>query len=133
MSKKRVYNFKSFNKKVEEGYENPGFIVNEFEEENEQNVDSLGEGEDLANEESFEEAPVEDAPLETEPVAEVPAENIDFGDRQDITPEDVKLKTKFISDQLNSYKNLVNNMENVPLDKTTKEKIVKIYNVIQGI
>ena len=87
MAKKRVYNFDSFNDKVEEGYENPGFIVNEFEEESEQNIDELGEGENLTEEE-----PIEEAPREVEPVAEVPAENIDFGGSEHITPEAIKLK-----------------------------------------
>lgn len=129
MAKKRVYSFDSFNDKVEEGYENPGFIVNEFEEESEQNIDELGEGENLTDTPT----PIEEEPLEIEPVEEVPVENIDFGGSEHISPEDIKLKTKFISDQFNSYKNLVNNMDNVKLDKTTIDKLIKIYNVIQGI
>lgn len=132
MAKKRVYNFDSFNFKVKEGINNPGFIINEFEEENEQNIDEMGSGESVTDE-----LPDTDQEFETtETVPEVqdqPTEQLDFGDRQDISPDEVKVKISFIQNQLKSYVDLVKNMDNVALDKTTKEKIVKIYNVMQGI
>ena len=141
MAKKRVYNFDSYNDKIDEGYENPGFIVNEFEEENETNIDNLGEGEALVEEapadEVVEEEPQVEDTLVDQPDAEIPnataPENLDFGDRQDLSEDEIRIKMNFIQDQLKSYTNLVKNMENVRLDKTTKEKIIKIYNVMQGI
>ena len=134
MAKKRVYSFKSYNDKIEEGYDNPGFKIDEFEEENDidTNIDELGDGEDLVDEAP--EIPSASTEEDNTPMnTDLPAENLDFGDRQDLGDEEVKIKMSFIQDQFKSYQNLVKNSDSVKLDKTTKEKIVKIYKVMQGI
>lgn len=132
MAKKRVYNFDSFSEKVEEGYENPGFIVNEFEEENDNDIDSLGKGEDLAEEETpIEEAPIEEPIIEDEPVT--PAENLDYGNGENTSDDEIKIMFNFIQDQMKSYANLIKNVDTVKLDKTTKEKIKTMYRGMQGV
>lgn len=139
MIKKRVHRYDSFQNKIEEGIHEPGFIK-EFEDEidtdtvEETDLDSKGEGEKVTDSESASDS-TDDIDLDVDvdaTIDEQPDEQpIDTGNREDISFDEVKVKMGFINDQLKSFNNLVKNADNVPLDKTTKEKIVKIYSMLQ--
>jgi hypothetical protein len=137
MVKKRVHGYDSFQQKIEEGIHEPGFIkefedeidtgsVSENENENETDIDSEGEGEKVTDDVDIN---ADDVEINTDAVEQP----IDTGGREDITVEDVRVKMGFVNDQLKSFNNLLKNADNVPLDKTTKEKIVRIYNTLQGV
>jgi hypothetical protein len=128
--KKRTFNYDEFQDKVKEGLDNIGFKTTEYEEETDNSIDDLGEGEtidsDLETEEEITE-PEETINNDTE------SDDIDTGENENdgYTLEEIRVKTKFISEQISSLKNLVNNAEDVPLDKETKNKIIKIYNALK--
>jgi hypothetical protein len=127
MAKKRVYGFEDYTKKLQEGVEEIGFI-SEFEEENE-SIDDLGSGEKVSDESETE----EEKTFEEETPVEDSTETLDTGNRENINAEDVKVKMNFVNDQVKSINNLLKNSDNVPIDKATKDKVMNLYNVLQGI
>lgn len=118
--KKRTYKFDEFQNKIEEGFDNIGFRP--IQEEEEESIDDLGKGEEVKTEEQIPE------PEQTN------IEDIDTGEattEPNFSVEEIRVKTKFIVNQINSLKDLVNNADDVPLDDETKQKIMNIYNVLK--
>ncbi len=138
--KKRTFGFDEFQKKVSEGIEEIGFkrYVQEHEDENTSasSIDDLGQGEAIDTASKGEEAPEASAEASTpeeKSDTETIATPIDTGNREDVSLDEVKVKMNFITSYVKNLSSLTASAENVPLDKATKEKIVKLYNIIQGI
>lgn len=135
MTTKRTFGFDEFQKKVSEGIEEIGFkrYVQEHEEENTatSSVDDLGQGEAINTGEEAPEASIETPEAKSD--TDTAATPIDTGNREDVTLDEVKVKMNFITSYVKNLSSLTASAENVPLDKATKEKIVKLYNIIQGI
>jgi hypothetical protein len=133
MAIKRTFGFDEYQKKISEGIEEIGFkkYVQEHEEDN-VSVDDLGEGEPVTKGEEAPTASTEEAPVEKNDT-ETLATPIDTGNREDIGLDEVKVKINFVTSYIKNLSQLVVDAETVPLDKATKEKIVKLYNIIQGI
>ena len=135
MSKKRTYGFDDYIKKVSEGIDEVGFkrYVQEHEEEN-KSVDDLGAGEQLETPSTGEEA----TPSEptTEPTDEKNPDDslqpIDTGNRDDINIEDIETKMEFINGYFKSLSSLIMKAKD-NLDKETKQRVINLYNIIQGI
>jgi hypothetical protein len=133
MAIKRTFGFDEYQKKISEGIEEIGFkkYVQEHEEDN-VSVDDLGEGEPVTKGEEAPTASTEEAPVEKNDT-ETLATPIDTGNREDVSLDEVKVKINFVTSYIKNLSQLVVDAEKVPLDKATKEKIVKLYNIIQGI
>jgi len=137
MAKKRVYGYDKYQQKIKEGIYEPGFIK-EFEDEiegkvskeNESDIDNLGEGEKLTDNDDIVDVDLSD---DTDTNSNNTEQSIDMGNREDISDDEVKVKMEFINDQLKSFNNLLKKSDQVALDKTTKEKIIKVYNTLQGV
>lgn len=134
--KKRTFGFDEYQKKISEGVEEIGFkrYIQEHEDENVASVDDLGEGESITKgEDDVVSVDTSESEPKTDTDTETIATPIDTGDREDITLDEVKVKMNFISQYIKNLASLTASAETVPLDKATKEKIVKLYNIIQGI
>lgn len=134
--KKRTFGFDEFQKKISEGIEEIGFkrYVQEHEDEN-TSVDDLGEGNPIDNSTPKGEADpaIDNTTPEPKDDADTLSTPIDTGNREDISLDEVKVKMNFITSYVKNLSSLTIEAEKVPLDKATKEKIVKLYNIIQGI
>jgi hypothetical protein len=136
MAIKRTFGFDEYQKKISEGIEDIGFkrYIEEHEEENTTSVDDLGQGEAIDTAPKGEEAPATEEPTAPEKdEADTLSTPIDTGNREDVTLDEVKVKMNFISQYVKNLSSLTASAETVPLDKATKEKVVKLYNIIQGI
>ncbi len=138
---KRTYGFDEFSDKLKlsESIEEIGFrSTHEYEDDA---VDTLGTGEKVesGNETSEEPSTGEEAPVvNAAPEAEIPAApedttSLDTGNREDVSVDEVKVKMDYINGILKNMSNLLAQSDKVPLDSATKERIIKLYNIIQGI
>lgn len=134
---KRTFSFDEFQSKIKmsESIEEIGFkrYMDEFEE----NVDDLGEGEkvDTTDIKAEEEPPVEEPSSTPEPKDETEtlSKPIDTGNKEDVTIDEINLKLGTVTNYLKILQNIVSSVDKVPLDKSTKEKILKLYNIVQNI
>jgi len=134
---KRTFSFDEFQSKIKmsESIEEIGFkrYMDEFEE----NVDDLGEGEKVntSNIKTEEEPPAEQPAPTPEPKDETEtlSKPIDTGNKEDVTIDEINLKMTTIKSYLNMLQTIVASVDKVPIDKSTKEKILKLYNIVQNI
>lgn len=131
--KKRTFAFDEYQKKISENIEEIGFrkYVQEHEEES-VSVDDLGEGDVVTH--KGEETPISnttETPEKDE--TETLGQPIDIGNREDISLDEIKLNMDTINGYVKILSNRVANSDKVQVDKATKEKILKLYNIIQGI
>lgn len=144
MAKKRTFGFDEFKEKskMNERIEEIGFRHIPEYEETTTSVDDLGEGEKIDvpsdNVNKPEEAPATvdttETPTNTKSETETLSEPIDIeNDRGDISVEEVKLKTDYISSYIKNLSTLISNADKVKIDAITKKKIQAMYNLIQGI
>lgn len=99
-------------------------------EKNEADLDDLGNGEEI--EEDFDETET-DSVEETEETPEETEEVEDTVDLEDMSISRTRSYMKLINNFLAGIKSMVDNAEDEPLDDATKEKVLKIYKIIQGI
>jgi len=135
--KKRTFGFDEYTKLINEGIEEISFRkyrplnTEEYEEETTKTIDDLGEGEKIS---TGEEAPVAEVETtEKKDEVETLSTPIDTGDGGDISLDEAKVKISFINSYIKTISSLVVDSDKVALDKATKSKIVKLYNIIQGI
>lgn len=125
----RTYKYSEF---IKEDFEELGFV--EENEEELDTIDELGDAEDLDIDTDVDTDV--DTDIETEePVDDTTIDDTTIGtiDVSSYTVEEVKTKMQYVFNSIKSINSLVVNAESVALDDATKEKIIKLYNVIQGI
>lgn len=127
--KKRTYSYDEYVKLVKEGVDDIGFrpYISEHEED-------LGAGEEIpATPEVATPSTTEEVPASETPAPVVEEKPIDTGDKESLSIDEVKVKMAFLMSSIKNLNDLVLSSDKVALDKATKDKIVKIYNLIQGV